>query len=132
MALPTDHVRAGGPVDSLAERVDGIAAWINDLDSRVRAAELVAGDEKTARELRRAIEALSKHDPKLEKRLTNRVDVLADRLATLASTVSTTAAALARKDGEIAALRKELDEDTKRVEALSRDRDKDASAAELE
>ena len=56
-----------------------------------------AGDERRANreELRRAIEALSKHDPKLEKRLTDRVDVLADRLATLGSTLSTTAAALA-------------------------------------
>jgi chromosome segregation ATPase len=130
--MAADGPRAGESLDGLVDRVEAIAVWINDLDSRVRTAEVATGDEKTARELRRAIEALSKHDPKLEKRLTNRVDVLADRLATLASTVSTTAAALARKDGEIAALRKGLEEDTKRVEALARDREKDGSAAEIE
>ncbi len=58
MALEPD--RTG---DALAARVDGIASWIHDLDERVRAAEVASGDEKTARELRRAIEALSKHDP---------------------------------------------------------------------
>jgi chromosome segregation ATPase len=118
--------------EGIDERVDGIAAWINDLDARVRAAELATGDEKTAKELRQAVEALSKHDPKLEKRLTNRVDVLADRLATLASTVSTTAASLVRKDGEIAALRKELEEGNKRLESLVRELGKSAGAAEVE
>jgi chromosome segregation ATPase len=118
--------------EGIVERVDGIAAWINDLDARVRAAELATGDEKTAKELRQAVEALSKHDPKLEKRLTNRVDVLADRLATLASTVSTTAASLVRKDGEIAALRKELEEGNRRLESLVRELGKSAGAAEVE
>jgi chromosome segregation ATPase len=118
--------------EGLVERVDGIAAWINDLDARVRTAELATGDEKTAKELRLAVEALSKHDPKLEKRLTNRVDVLADRLATLASTVSTTAASLVRKDGEIAALRKDLDEGNRRLESLVREFGKSAGAAEVE
>ena len=118
--------------EGIVERVDGIAAWINDLDARVRAAELATGDEKTAKELRQAVEALSKHDPKLEKRLTNRVDVLADRLATLASTVSTTAASLVRKDGEIAALRKELEEGNRRIESLVRELGKSAGAAEVE
>jgi chromosome segregation ATPase len=118
--------------DGLVERVDGIAAWLNDLDARLRATELATSDEKTAKELRRAVEALSKHDPKLEKRLTNRVDVLADRLATLASTVSTTAASLARKDGEIAGLRKDLEDGSKRLEALVREFGKTAGAAEVE
>ena len=117
---------------SIGERVDGIAAWIGDLDARVRAAELATGDEKTAKELRRAIEALAKHDPKLEKRLIDRVDVLADRLATLASTVSTTAAALARKDGEIAALRRTVEDGGKRVDALVRELDKGGGAEEIE
>jgi chromosome segregation ATPase len=118
--------------EGIVERVDGIAAWINDLDTRVRAAELATGDEKTAKELRHAVEALSKHDPKLEKRLTNRVDVLADRLATLAATVSTTAASVVRKDGEIAALRKDLEEGNKRLESLMREFGKTAGAAEVE
>jgi chromosome segregation protein len=118
--------------DSLVERVDGIAAWINDLDSRLRATELATSDEKTAKELRRAIEALAKHDPKLEKRLIDRVDVLSDRLATLGSTVSTTAAALARKDGEIAALRKSVEDESRRVETLVRELGKGAGAEEVE
>jgi chromosome segregation ATPase len=118
--------------ESIGERVDGIAAWISDLDARVRAAELATGDEKTAKELRRAIEALAKHDPKLEKRLIDRVDVLADRLATLASTVSTTAAALARKDGEIAGLRKSVEDGGKRVDALVRELGKGGGAEEIE
>ena len=74
----------------LAERVDALATWLSEIETRLRAAEVATGDEKTAKELRRAIQALSKHDPKLEERVGNRVDVLADRLATLASTVSTT------------------------------------------
>lgn len=100
-ASPTD-------ADVLAERVEGLATWIQELDTRVRAAEVATGDERTAKELRKAVEALAKHDPKLEERLTNKVDVLADRLATLAGTVSTATAALAGKDGEIAGLRKEV------------------------
>ena len=124
---------AGDRVDEgLLERVDGIAAWISDLDARVRATELATGDEKSAKELRRAVEALSKHDPKLEKRLTNRVDVLADRLATLASTVSTTAAALAKKDGEIAGLRRELEERSRRIDALDRERGKAVGSDEVD
>jgi chromosome segregation ATPase len=121
-----------GSGEGLVGRVDGIATWINELDTRVRAAELATGDENTAKELRRAVEALSKHDPKLEKRLTNRVDVLADRLATLASTVSTTAASLARKDGEIASVRRELEEGNKRIEVLVRQLGKSVGADEVE
>jgi chromosome segregation ATPase len=110
-----DRESLGG---ALEERVQALAAWVDEIDTRVRAAELLTGDEKTAKELRRAIEAATKHDPKLESRLTNRVDVLADRLATLASTVSITSAALARKDGDVAALRRELDERNAKLDAL--------------
>jgi chromosome segregation ATPase len=116
----------------LAERVDAIATWISDLDARLRAAEVATGDEKTAKELRRALEALAKHDPKLEQRLTDRVDVLGDRMATLASTVSTTAAAIAKRDGEIAALRRELDEGSKRIERLVREHAGSIGAEEVE
>jgi chromosome segregation ATPase len=58
--------------------------------------------------------------------------VLADRLATLAATVSTTAASLVRKDGEIAALRKDLDDGNKRLESLVREFGKSAGAEEVE
>ncbi len=116
-SFPTRHAPAGpGDVDG---RLDSIATWLTELEERVRAAELLKGDEKTAKELRKAVEAVAKHDPKLEERLENRVDVLADRFATLATTVSTTTSALAGKDGEIAALRRELDQRFARVEAAA-------------
>jgi chromosome segregation ATPase len=105
----------------VAERVDALASWINEIDLRLRTAEIQTGDEKTAKELRKAVEAMAKHDPKLEERIGNRVDVLADRFTTLATTVSTTTAALAGKDGDIAALRKELEERLARVEAAAAD-----------
>jgi len=74
----------------LAERVESLAAWIQELDGRLGAAEATTSDPKTAKELRKAVEAVAKHDPKLEERLTNQVGVLKDRLAMLAETVSTT------------------------------------------
>lgn len=104
----------------LAERVDALATWINELDAQVRATAVV-GDAKSLKELAKALEAWSKHDPKLEERVTNRVDVLADRFATLSGTVTATATALAGKDGEIANLRRELEEGNARIEALVRD-----------
>ena len=85
-----------------------LAAWINDIEARLRVAELATGDERTAKELRRALEALSKHDPNLEKRVADHVAVLTERFETLASTVAQTAAALAARDGEIAGLRRGL------------------------
>ena len=121
-----------GVETALEKRVQGLAAWVDEIDARVRATELLTGDEKTAKELRRAIEAATKHDPKLESRLTNRVDVLADRLATLASTVSITSAALARKDGDVAALRRELEENRAGLAALRAELGHGVDAAELE
>ena len=106
--------------DGLAARVESLAAWVSDLEAQLRAAA-VTGDQKTLKELAKALEAWNKHDPKLEKRLTERVDVLADRFATLSETVNTSAAALAGKDGEIAALRRELEAGNTRIEALVRD-----------
>jgi uncharacterized phage infection (PIP) family protein YhgE len=110
---PADH-------SELSERVDALAAWIKELDAQLHASTAV-GDSKTLKELAKALEAWNKHDPKLEERVTNRVDVLADRLATLAGTVNVTAAALAGKDGEIANLRRELQEGTARIEAVVRE-----------
>ncbi len=46
---------------------------------------------------------------KSEAKFVARLDVLTERVDTLAQTVATTASAMAKKDGEIAALRKELD-----------------------
>jgi chromosome segregation ATPase len=51
----------------------------------------------------------SKNEGKQEVRFAARLDVLMERLDTLASTVATTASAMAKKDGEIAALRRDLE-----------------------
>ncbi len=131
MSSSPDGAR-GSVGGGLEERVQALAAWVDEIDVRVRAAELLTGDEKTAKELRRAIEAATKHDPKLESRLTNRVDVLADRLATLASTVSITSASLARKDGDVATLRRELEESGAQIDALKAELVRTGSAGELE
>jgi chromosome segregation ATPase len=115
----------------LDERVDSIATWVSEIEARLRATELATGDERTAKELRKAIEALTKHDPKLEKRVNDHVAVLADRLETLASTISRTAAALAARDGEIAGLRRELEDAGKRIEALGGDTGRGVDAREI-
>lgn len=88
--------------------VGALVARIDDIDAQLRATA-AAVDEKSLKEFRRTVEALSKRDEKFEERLTNKVGVVADRLETLARTVSTTSAALAAKDGEIAQLRRDLD-----------------------
>jgi len=106
--------------DALSARVESLAGWVSDIEAQLRATS-VTGDAKTLKELAKALEAWNKHDPKLEKRLTERVDVLADRFATLSETVNTTAAALAGKGGEIASLRRELEEGNARIESLVRD-----------
>lgn len=111
---------ADGRDEVLAERIEALAGWLHELDGKVRASA-VAGDAKQLSELAKALEAWSKHDPKLEERVTNRIDVLADRFTTLAGTVNTTAAALAGRDGEIAALRRELEDGQARIESLVRE-----------
>jgi len=122
-----------GPLgDEVAERVESLAGWVVEIDARLSTAELRTGDEKTAKELRRALEAFAKHDPKLESRLTNRVDVLADRLETIASTMSTTVASVAGKEGEIAGLKRGLGEDAARIQSLTLELGRTAGAAEVE
>jgi chromosome segregation ATPase len=128
---PPELRYTGSDQGGLDERVDSLATWMSDIEARVRATEVATGDEKTAKELRKAIEALSKHDPKLEKRVTDHVAVLADRFETLASTVSQTAAALAARDGEIAGLRRELADAAKRIEALGGDTGRGVDAREI-
>jgi chromosome segregation ATPase len=51
----------------------------------------------------------SKSDAKTEARFAARLDVLMERVDTLAATVATTASAMAHKDGEIATLRRDLE-----------------------
>jgi uncharacterized phage infection (PIP) family protein YhgE len=118
--------------DGLASRVESLVSWIDDLDARLRTAEAATGGEKAAKELRKAVEAAAKHDPKLEERVKNRVDVVADRLETLASTVSTTSASIAAKDGELVSLRRELAAGISRMEALAADVRKTSRDREVE
>jgi chromosome segregation ATPase len=112
------HPDAGsGPQNDL---VEALVARIDDLDAQVRATAAVV-DEKSLKEFRRTVEAISKRDEKFEERVTNKVGVVADRLETLARTVSTTTAALAAKDGEIAQLRRDLDAGNARFQAALAD-----------
>ena len=124
-----------GPLDSgferdpaategaLAVRVDAVAAELRELQAEVRASA-VAGDTKTLKELAKVLDAWSKHDPKLEQRVTSKVDALGDRIAiltqrleTLATTVATTASGLAGREGDVAALRRRVDEQNAAVTA---------------
>jgi DNA repair exonuclease SbcCD ATPase subunit len=61
----------------------------------------------------------SKSDSKHEARFVARIDVLGERVDTLAATVATTASAMARKDGEIASLHRELQLRDEQIQALA-------------
>jgi len=72
---------------------------------------------------------LSSKPDKNEAKFASRLDVLIERVDTLASTVATTASATAKRDGEIAALRKELDARDQRLASLvAQPRDTTATA----
>jgi chromosome segregation ATPase len=60
----------------------------------------------------------SKSDSKQEERFVARIDVLTERVDTLAATVATTASATAKRDGEIASLRRELQARDEALQAL--------------
>ena len=60
----------------------------------------------------------SKGEAKQEARFAARLDVLMERMDTLASTVATTASAIAKKDGEIAALRRDLEARDQTLQSL--------------
>lgn len=125
--LPSPDARAE---HALAQRLESLARWVQELEARVRVTEVATGDEDVARELRTALAALARRDPALGERLDERIDVLGERLSGLAATVSATAAALARKDGELAVLRRELEAGRARIEEvaaeLARKHDPDA------
>jgi len=131
IASPPDDGAGGGPGEHLGERIEALAGWIQELDAQIRATT-AAGDEKTLKELSRALEAWSKRDPKFEERLTDRVDVLADRVATLSSTVNTAAAANAASEGELACLRRELEQTTSKLEAAIREKTSSGDGRALE
>ena len=61
----------------------------------------------------------SKNDAKAEARFAARLDVLMERVDTLATTVATTASAMAHKDGEIASLRRDLEARDQTLAALA-------------
>ena len=97
--------------------VEDLVARVDEIDAQLRATT-AAIDEKSLKEFRRTLEALSKRDAKFEERVANKVDVVADRLETITRTVSTTSAALASKDGEIAQLRRELVAGSARLDSV--------------
>jgi chromosome segregation ATPase len=61
----------------------------------------------------------SKSDSKHEARFADRIEVLSERVDTLAATVATTASAMAKKDGEIVSLRRELQLRDEQIQALA-------------
>jgi chromosome segregation ATPase len=61
----------------------------------------------------------SKNDAKAEARFAARLDVLMERVDTLATTVAATASAMAHKDGEIAGLRRDLEARDQTLAALA-------------
>ena len=61
----------------------------------------------------------SKGEAKQEARFAARLDVLMERMDTLAATVATTASAIAKKDGEIAALRRDLEARDQTLQSLA-------------
>jgi chromosome segregation ATPase len=61
----------------------------------------------------------SKNESKAEERFAARIDLISERLDTLASTVATTASAMAKKDGEIATLRRDLEARDQQIQALA-------------
>ncbi len=61
----------------------------------------------------------SKNESKAEERFAARIDLISERLDTLASTVATTASAMAKKDGEIATLRRDLEARDEQLQALA-------------
>lgn len=104
------------PSHRAPDLVEALVARVDEIDAQLRATT-AAIDEKSLKELRRTAEALSKRDAKFEERLVNRVDVVADRLETVARTISTTSAALAAKDGEIAQLKRDVDAGSARFDS---------------
>jgi chromosome segregation ATPase len=127
--LPSPEERAE---HALAQRVESLARWVQELETRIRVTEVATGDEDVARELRTALAALTRHDPALGERLGERIDVLGERLAGLSATVSATAASLAGKDGELALLRRELEAARGRIEEVAAEAARERDPAVLE
>jgi chromosome segregation ATPase len=71
----------------------------------------------------------SKGDAKAEGRFTARLDVLTERVDMLATTIATTASAIAKKDGEIAALQRAFEERDQTLRALVEHANRAAQAA---
>lgn len=130
------HPRLPSPEErtehALAQRVESLARWVQELETRVRVSEAATGDAEVTRDLRAALEALAGHDPALGEKLGERIDVLGERLAGLAATVSATAASLAGKDGELALLRRELEAARARIEEVAAEAARERDPAVLE
>ncbi len=106
----------GSPSNPAPDLVEALVARVDEIDAQLRATA-AAIDEKSLKEFRRTVETLTKRDAKFEERLSNKVGVVADRIETVARTVSTTSSALAAKDGEIAQLQRQLDAGSDRVDS---------------
>lgn len=65
------------------------------------------------------------------ERVASRVDVLAERVDTLAQTVAATAASIAKKDGEIALIRRQLENEQQRLQDLVARASSETSSGEL-
>jgi chromosome segregation ATPase len=71
----------------------------------------------------------SKNDEKAESRFAGRLDVLTERVDMLATTIATTASAIAKKDGEIAALQRAFETRDQTLQALVQHANRAAQAA---
>lgn len=116
---PTFDSERGADTSVLESRIESLAAWVGELESRVRTTELATLDEAGARELRRALEAIASHDPDLGRKLEDKIAVVGERLETLSSALASSASALAAKDGEIAELQRRVDEHERRLELIA-------------
>jgi chromosome segregation ATPase len=141
--------RLSGRVHVLTERVDTLAQVVSttaaatakkdgeiallrrELESGLRHAESAAAagggsSSSEIRELRDRIASLATERAKSSDegriaKLESKVALLIERVDTLASTVATTAAGLAGREGEIAALRRRLDESLPRAGSAAQD-----------
>ena len=151
--LPSSEEAFAERLDMLASTVSSTAAAVAKTDGEIanvrrelgnglaRIEELTAeirsrGRASDVRELEKKVAALAfersrSSDPKRLDDLRSHVGVLAERVNTLASTVASAAASVAGRDGEIAALRRQVGEGPRApsVDDALRRRVEDAAAA---
>jgi chromosome segregation ATPase len=102
-----------GEIANLRRDLEGWDEKLAALVARMQGAQS-APDDQELRDLRKAVDALSagrskEGNTKQLEELMAKVGLLAQRIETVSTTVSTTAAGLAGREGELAAIRKRLD-----------------------